>query len=201
MDYWYRECGLDNVILRGIQVLLCPVHGEMPIFPQIGRLHSLIADTLGRKKNRSSQEEKFLARVDDRASAGGWARVISSPNVLIFSWRTPPPSLKKDVLGECRNDETKKYAFCESAWAGSRTPWHIRQLTDAGRKPGGGADTKALCGCEVAWDLTAEVNLSFDRCCRKCAEAYAAEWLEPGAPPAGDTAAETLPATKSPKEE
>jgi len=68
----------------------------------------------------------------------------------------------------------KEYAFCESAWAGSRTPWHIRRLTDAGRKPGGGADTKALCGREVAWDLKADVDLSCDRCCRKCAEAYAA---------------------------
>jgi len=91
MDYWYRECGLDNVLLRGIQVLLCPVHGQMPIFPQIGRLHSLIADTLGQKKNRSQQEERFLAQVEGRVSAGGWARVISSRDVLIFSWHTPPP--------------------------------------------------------------------------------------------------------------
>ena len=36
------------------------------------------------------------------------------------------------------------YSFCESSTG--LGPWHIRRLTKAGRKPGGGIDTPSLCG-------------------------------------------------------
>jgi hypothetical protein len=49
-----------------------------------------------------------------------------------------------------------EYSFCETATAGAKTPWHIRVLTAKGRKLGGGADTPALCGREVSWDLNAK---------------------------------------------
>ncbi|MFE6967239.1 hypothetical protein ACFVAJ_19325 [Agromyces sp. NPDC057679] len=45
------------------------------------------------------------------------------------------------------------YTYCETATAGPTTPNHIRELSEQGMKTGGGADTKALCGREVAWDL------------------------------------------------
>ena len=65
------------------------------------------------------------------------------------------------------------YSFCESAWATSRTPWHIRELSAAGRKLGGGADTPAICGREVAWDLEVEITEHhLAHCCQKCAERY-----------------------------
>jgi hypothetical protein len=46
------------------------------------------------------------------------------------------------------------YAECERVTAGPTSPTHIRQLTEKGRFPGGGADTPALCGAKVAWDLS-----------------------------------------------
>lgn len=45
------------------------------------------------------------------------------------------------------------YSYCESVTATGTSPWHIRRLTEIGRKLGGGADTPALCGREVSWDL------------------------------------------------
>ena len=42
-----------------------------------------------------------------------------------------------------------EYAFCETIAAATT---HIRTLTDEGRKEGGGADTRALCGAKVLWD-------------------------------------------------
>ena len=36
--------------------------------------------------------------------------------------------------------------------------WHIRELTDAGKKFGGGADTPTLCGLKAAWDVRAEIT-------------------------------------------
>ena len=71
------------------------------------------------------------------------------------------------------NGAKQTYSFCERATATSTSPWHIRRLTDAGRKLGGGADTPALCGCEVAWDLSTEVPTgSFDYVCRQCAKRF-----------------------------
>ncbi len=45
---------------------------------------------------------------------------------------------------------------------------HLRQLTAAGPKYGGGADTKALCGAPVSWDLP-NSNIEIARC-RRCRE-------------------------------
>ena len=65
------------------------------------------------------------------------------------------------------------YSFCESVMATGESPWHIRPLTAAGRKFGGGADTKAFCGREVAWDLDLEINARrLEHCCRNCAKGY-----------------------------
>jgi hypothetical protein len=66
------------------------------------------------------------------------------------------------------------YFFCERAYAGALTPWHIRPVGDKGRCPGGGADTVALCGREVSWDVSCEVTAeSLQRVepCRRCAAA------------------------------
>lgn len=43
-----------------------------------------------------------------------------------------------------------EFSYCETIAA---YKWHIRQLTDKGRKLGGGADTNALCGAPVKWDV------------------------------------------------
>jgi hypothetical protein len=80
-----------------------------------------------------------------------------------------------------------KYSFCESSAAGPLSPWHIRLLTSAGKKPSGGVDTESLCGHVTrkfgGWDLQAEVvNYPLDRVtdgrrhvCKKCADLYRAQ--------------------------
>lgn len=67
-----------------------------------------------------------------------------------------------------------RYSFCESVTAGPSSPWHIRILTDKGQKLGGGADTKALCGREVCWDLKAVIDAHHldKNTCKKCLEEY-----------------------------
>lgn len=61
------------------------------------------------------------------------------------------------------------YSYCETVTSSGASPWHIRQLTEAGRKLGGGADTPALCGRVVAWDLLSPVRrLDVHRICEKC---------------------------------
>lgn len=67
-----------------------------------------------------------------------------------------------------------KFAFCESIHATGTSPWHIRELTNKGLKCGGGADTKALCDREVAWDLEVEItqhHLIYNSC-RRCFQKF-----------------------------
>jgi hypothetical protein len=64
------------------------------------------------------------------------------------------------------------YAFCEPVTAGSGTAIHIRRLTkETGLRPSGGADTLALCGRVVAWDLAGGVtpaSLQSHQTCSEC---------------------------------
>lgn len=63
-------------------------------------------------------------------------------------------------------------SFCESVWAGSASPWHLRVLSAVGRKVGGGIDTPSLCGHVQppnGWDLEAEVTAGhLGHVCGKC---------------------------------
>jgi hypothetical protein len=67
---------------------------------------------------------------------------------------------------------------CETMFAVAK-PWHLRKLTAKGYKFGGGADTPALCGRAVAWDVNVPVTkgrLSNSlTTCRKCLEVLNAE--------------------------
>lgn len=51
------------------------------------------------------------------------------------------------------------YSFCESVHASGRSKWHIRRLTEKGRKLSGGIDTKSLCGgVSAGWDLSIPIE-------------------------------------------
>jgi hypothetical protein len=68
-----------------------------------------------------------------------------------------------------------EYSFCEAATAGSISRWHIRPLTSIGKKLGGGADTLALCGRQVSWDVNCNVHpAALEGACPACAEIYRA---------------------------
>jgi len=69
-----------------------------------------------------------------------------------------------------------KYAFCETVTATPWSRWHIRKLTEKGLKLGGGADTPAICGRMVAWDLSVVIDQHhLGHSCLKCQAAYRLE--------------------------
>lgn len=85
--------------------------------------------------------------------------------------------LRKKYGGMLRNlahpKIEKHFAFCETQYATGTTPWHIRELTDHGRKLGGGADTRSLCDREVAWDLEVEITqLNLTVACPTCSTLF-----------------------------
>lgn len=64
-----------------------------------------------------------------------------------------------------------RFAFCENVTASSTSAFHIRMLSGRGLQPSGSADTMALCGSHVAWDVPGIVNeatIADDRTCRRC---------------------------------
>jgi hypothetical protein len=81
-----------------------------------------------------------------------------------------------------------RYRFCESSLASSTSLWHIRPLTEAGSKYGGGIDTPSLCGHVVptnqvnaqgkqgwgGWDLEVQISeRQLDtNVCPKCVALY-----------------------------
>ena len=75
-----------------------------------------------------------------------------------------------------------EYSFCETTNA---YLWHIRRLSKAGRKLGGGADTPTLCGLTPSWDVNCEItterlqflggHLGAGRRCSECVKAYNTE--------------------------
>ncbi len=70
------------------------------------------------------------------------------------------------------------FSFCESVFAGPRSRWHVRRLTEAGKKLGGGIDTPSLCGhVKEGWDLNVPLNQSqLKGCtCDSCREAVLGE--------------------------
>jgi len=85
-------------------------------------------------------------------------------------------SLIQYILGTKEKAVERKpvYSFSETETATGSSSWHIRKLTNQGKKLGGGADTLALCGAKVCWDLNVEItehHLS-QNTCKKCVEKY-----------------------------
>ena len=88
-----------------------------------------------------------------------------------MNWREMLP--KWNPLHQEPKPERRQYSFCEAVTAGSNSKWHIRPLTTRGRMLGGGADTPALCGRQVSWDVRAQINeLGLQGACPTCAWIY-----------------------------
>lgn len=67
------------------------------------------------------------------------------------------------------------YSFCESAAAGPQSRWHIRKLSEKGKKSGGGIDTPFLCARKYlnGWDLEVEITEHhLGHACPGCVEVY-----------------------------
>lgn len=83
------------------------------------------------------------------------------------------PALPVYAIGGFANKHMSNFSFCESVHATGRSLWHIRRLTEVGRKLGGGADTPALCGRVVAWDINVDITQFHlnKNTCKACSDA------------------------------
>lgn len=76
-NYHYRECGLNNVILAGITVRICPECGALaPKIPKIEALHDCIAHALVKKEERLISSEIVFLR-----KSLGWSGTLFAENM------------------------------------------------------------------------------------------------------------------------
>jgi hypothetical protein len=76
-------------------------------------------------------------------------------------------------------------SFCESVYAGPLSRWHLRKLTEKGKKLGGGVDTPSLCGHVKppnGWDLEVTITKFHleKNTCTKCLEIFKTEQKNDG---------------------
>lgn len=69
--------------------------------------------------------------------------------------------------------EARGFSFCESVFAGPKSPWHLRKLNPrSGQKFSGGIDTKFLCREQHVngWDLEVPITEHHlnEVACKKC---------------------------------
>lgn len=99
----------------------------------------------------------------------GMTRVRKMPGVIAAMAEASPLG---SMCEGCREMAIgPRFAFCENVMATGTSVIHIRILTQRGLRLSGGADTPALCGREVAWDLPGrvdEASAADGRTCRPC---------------------------------
>ena|SRR3569623_1137171 len=86
-NYHYKECGLESVMLAGIQVNVCSnCQSEEPEIPSIASLHRLIMLDLLKKTSLLCGEEIRFLRKMARLKATDLARHIDADATSISKW-------------------------------------------------------------------------------------------------------------------
>jgi putative zinc finger/helix-turn-helix YgiT family protein len=86
-NYLYKESGLPNVTLVGIEVHRCPHCGEHEaVIPKIEELHRVIATTTARKAPRLAREEIRLLRKYLGWSGGDFAEHMGVSPETVSRW-------------------------------------------------------------------------------------------------------------------
>jgi len=94
-NYNYLESGLDNVILKGIDVFRCSCGEEVARIPSIGELHRLIGLKLVKKDSLLNGKEIRFLRKNIGVSAQKLARQMGVDNATISRWENNKQRITK----------------------------------------------------------------------------------------------------------
>ena len=88
-DYNYKECGLANVILKGITVYSCPRCGsEEPEIDSMAGLHRAIMIEILKKETILCGEEIRYLRKMARMTAAQLAKLVGTDSTTLSKWET-----------------------------------------------------------------------------------------------------------------
>jgi len=86
-QYHYKESGLDNVYLEGVEIFLCPsCNEELVSIPAVPELHSLIGKHLIEKKSLLNGKEIRFLRKNAGLSAKHFSKKMGVNNSAMSCW-------------------------------------------------------------------------------------------------------------------
>jgi YgiT-type zinc finger domain-containing protein len=100
-NYRFRESGLDNVVLKGIEIVKCPTCGnEDPILPNLDAMLRVLAVAIVTSKRPLSGAEVRYLRKYLRLSGDQFARILHTDKSTLSKWETGAVNIgsKSDLL-------------------------------------------------------------------------------------------------------
>jgi len=85
-DYHYKESGLRNLWLEGVEIFECSCGQKFAIIPCVPELHGLIAQDLLRQKDQLSGREIRFLRKHMGLKAKDFAEYLGVNNVTVSRW-------------------------------------------------------------------------------------------------------------------
>jgi len=100
-NYRFRESGLDNVVLKGIEVVKCPTCGnEAPVLPNLDAILRVLAVAIVTGKRPLSGPEVRYLRKFLQLSGDQFARILHTDKSTLSKWETGAVNIgsKSDLL-------------------------------------------------------------------------------------------------------
>jgi len=85
-EYHYKECGLRDVRLGGVELFKCPCGEKFAIIPCVPELHGLLAQNLLRQKSQLSGREIRFLRKNMGLKSKDFAEYIGVNKVTVSRW-------------------------------------------------------------------------------------------------------------------
>lgn len=99
-QYQYKESGLDNVVLMGVEVYECSCGNKFAFIPRILELHDLIANDIIQKQSLLTGKEIRFLRKNLGLKAKDFAQYLLVTDVTVSRWETGKelPAPPHDIL-------------------------------------------------------------------------------------------------------
>ncbi len=86
--YRYTECGLDNVVIEGVDVVIDDMGDEVYCIPNVRGLHKVIARLIVTQLRRVSPKELRFLRTEMGLTQQQLAEILKVSRVTVTRWET-----------------------------------------------------------------------------------------------------------------
>lgn len=87
-DYHYTECGLDDIILRNLEIVQDDHGEEVVLIPNINSLHKAIALSIIDSENRINGKELRFLRTEMGRTQDELAQIVQRTRLTINRWES-----------------------------------------------------------------------------------------------------------------